>query len=85
MYGSGQVIPNTLQIIQPNLKYSIVISLSPDIQYGRAVLVMDRGFCTDNAGNRFIRPINSTFVVHFGEYMDQKFCFPAFLLLKFPM
>ncbi|XP_056686161.1 uncharacterized protein [Spinacia oleracea] len=26
---------------------------------------MDRGFCTDNAGNRFIRPINSTFVVHF--------------------
>lgn len=65
VYGSGQVIPNTLQTIQPNLKYSIIVSLSTSIQYGRAILVMDKGFCTDNAGNRFIRPLNSSFIVHF--------------------
>ncbi|KAL9243139.1 hypothetical protein vseg_017064 [Gypsophila vaccaria] len=65
VYGAGQVIPNTLETIQPYLKYSIVVRLSTDTQFGRAVLVMDRGFCTDNAGNRFIRPANSSAIVHF--------------------
>ncbi|XP_021718909.1 uncharacterized protein LOC110686621 [Chenopodium quinoa] len=65
VYGSGQVVPNTLQTIQPNLKYSVVVSLSNNVQYGRSILVMDKGFCTDMAGNRFIRPINSSLIVHF--------------------
>ncbi|KAL2935960.1 Cysteine--tRNA ligase [Bienertia sinuspersici] len=65
VYGAGQVMPNTLKTIEPNLKYSIVVSLSTDVEYGRAILVMDRGFCTDNAGNHFIRPSNSSFIVHF--------------------
>uniref|UniRef100_A0A803L8K1 Uncharacterized protein n=1 Tax=Chenopodium quinoa TaxID=63459 RepID=A0A803L8K1_CHEQI len=65
VYGSGQVIPNTLQTIQPNLKYSVVVSLPNKVQYGRSILVMDKGFCTDMAGNRFIRPINSSLIVHF--------------------
>lgn len=64
-YGAGRVIPNTLQTIEPNLNYSIVVELSSEVQYGRVILVMDRGFCTDNAGNRFIRPENSSFIVHF--------------------
>jgi len=71
-YGDGQVIPNTLQTIQPNLKYSIVVALSTEVQYGRVILVMDKGFCTDRAGNRFIRPQNSSFIVHFGEYFLDK-------------
>lgn len=71
MYGSGQVIPNTLRTIKPNLTYSIVVSLSTNVQYGRTILVMDKGFCTDNAGNRFIRPKNSSFIIHVGEFMDQ--------------
>lgn len=65
VYGAGQVIPNTLKTIQPSLKYSIVVGLSPNVQYGRAILVMDKGFCTDSAGNRFIRTPNSSFIVHF--------------------
>ncbi|KMT10614.1 hypothetical protein BVRB_5g117340 [Beta vulgaris subsp. vulgaris] len=64
VYGSGQVIPNTLRTIKPNLTYSIVVSLSSNVQYGRTILVMDKGFCTDNAGNRFIRPKNSSFIIH---------------------
>ncbi|KAH9614192.1 hypothetical protein KSS87_017901 [Heliosperma pusillum] len=65
VYGAGQVIPNTLETIQPYLNYSVVVGLSTNDQYGRAILVMDRGFCTDNAGNRFIRPENSSVIVHF--------------------
>ncbi|KAH9604781.1 hypothetical protein KSS87_002927 [Heliosperma pusillum] len=65
VYGAGQVIPDTLKTIEPYLKYSVVVGLSTNDQYGRAILEMDRGFCTDNAGNRFIRPENSTVIVHF--------------------
>lgn len=65
VYGDGQVIPNTLQTIQPNLTYSIVVGLSTEVQFGRVILVMDTGFCADSAGNRFIRPQNSSFIVHF--------------------
>jgi len=28
---------------------------------------MDKNFCTDSAGNKFTRNVNSTFFVHFGE------------------
>lgn len=65
VYGDGQVIPNTFQTIQPNLTYSIVVGLSTEVQFGRVILVMDNGFCTDRAGNRFIRAQNSSFIVHF--------------------
>lgn len=76
VYDDGQVIPSSLQTIKPNLEYSVVVSLSTDIQYGRVILAMDKGFCTDNAGNHFIRPQNSSLVVHFGEHMNQiTFCF----------
>ncbi|KAF3962701.1 hypothetical protein CMV_012822 [Castanea mollissima] len=34
-------------------------------QYGRVILVMDKNFCTDSAGNKFTRNQNSTFNVHF--------------------
>lgn len=36
------------------------------MQYGRLVLVMDKDFCTDAAGNRFTRTTNSSFYLHFG-------------------
>ncbi|GAB4845770.1 hypothetical protein Ancab_039179 [Ancistrocladus abbreviatus] len=65
VYGAGQIIPYTLKILQPNLKYSILVNLSPSIQYGRAILAMDKDFCTDRAGNKFARTENSSFVVHF--------------------
>ncbi|KAF8399728.1 hypothetical protein HHK36_015599 [Tetracentron sinense] len=65
VYGAGQVVPSTLKVLQPNLKFSLLVSLSSSAQYGRVILVMDKSFCTDKAGNKFTRTTNSSFVVHF--------------------
>ncbi|XP_030493743.2 uncharacterized protein LOC115709712 isoform X1 [Cannabis sativa] len=65
VYGAGKVIPSSLNVLQPNLKYSLDVSLSSQIEFGRVVLAMDKSFCTDVAGNRFIRTTNSIFFVHF--------------------
>ncbi|XP_050225028.1 uncharacterized protein LOC126674595 isoform X2 [Mercurialis annua] len=54
-----------MTILQPNLKYSLLVDLSPNVQYGRVILVMDKNFCTDAAGNSFTRAENSSFFVHF--------------------
>lgn len=67
VYGAGKVITTSLNVLQPNLRYSLVVSLSSQVEFGRVVLVMDKNFCTDIAGNRFIRTTNSFFFVHFGE------------------
>ncbi|CAJ1975118.1 unnamed protein product [Sphenostylis stenocarpa] len=65
VYGAGQVIPSSFRILQPNLIYSLLVSLSSAVQYGRAILVMDRNFCTDFAGNSFMRMPNSSVNIHF--------------------
>lgn len=65
VYGAGQIVPSSLIILEPNLKYSLFVGISSTIQYGRLVLVMDRYFCTDAAGNIFTRSANSSFHVHF--------------------
>ncbi|KAK2663734.1 hypothetical protein Ddye_002308 [Dipteronia dyeriana] len=65
VYGDGQVIPSSLITLQPGLRYSLLVGLSTTVQYGRAVLVMDKSFCTDTAGNKFTRMKNSSFTVHF--------------------
>ncbi|XP_061349296.1 uncharacterized protein LOC133294608 isoform X3 [Gastrolobium bilobum] len=65
VYGAGQVIPSSLSILQPNLMYSLLVSLSSTVQYGRAILVMDKNFCTDIAGNNFTRMPNSSVYIHF--------------------
>lgn len=66
VYGSGSVDPSTLQVLSPGLRYSVAVAISPDAQYGRLILVMGRGFCTDAAGHPFTRTPNSTFTLHFG-------------------
>ncbi|KAL9314112.1 hypothetical protein ACSQ67_019564 [Phaseolus vulgaris] len=65
VYGAGQVIPSSFRILQPNLTYSLLVSLSPTVQHGRAILVMDKNFCTDLAGNSFMRMPNSSVIIHF--------------------
>lgn len=62
-------MPDTLKVIQPNLKYSLMVNLSTTTQsqYGRVVVIMDKGFCTDAAGNRFLRTNNSSVFIHFGK------------------
>lgn len=67
VYGPGQVIPSSLNILEPNLKYSLVVGLSSSVQYGRVILVMDKNFCSDAAGNRFLRTENSSLYVRIGE------------------
>ncbi|KAF9624515.1 hypothetical protein IFM89_011628 [Coptis chinensis] len=65
VYGPGQVIPSTMKVLQSELKFSLLVGLSSTVQYGRVVLVMDKNFCTDSAGNSFRRTANSSFFVHF--------------------
>ncbi|KAI3454471.1 hypothetical protein Pfo_011134 [Paulownia fortunei] len=65
VYGAGEVMPNTLNLIQPNLKYSLTVSVSEKVRYGRLILVMDKNFCTDSAGNQFTRTENSSLFIHF--------------------
>ncbi|XP_073016547.1 uncharacterized protein [Primulina eburnea] len=64
VYGAGEVVPSTFDVVQPHLKYSIVVRLSQRIQYGRVILVMDRNFCSDSAGNIFARSKNSSYFIH---------------------
>ncbi|WVZ21431.1 hypothetical protein V8G54_008753 [Vigna mungo] len=64
VYGAGQVIPSSFRVLQPNLTYSVLVSLSSTVQYGRAIVVMDRNFCTDLAGNSFMRMPNSSVYIH---------------------
>lgn len=66
VYGSGSVDPSTLQVLSPGLRYSVAVAISPDAEYGRLVLVMGKGFCTDAAGHPFTRTPNSTFTLRFG-------------------
>ncbi|KAI9175004.1 hypothetical protein LWI28_026091 [Acer negundo] len=65
VYGDGQVIPSSLITLQPGLRYSLLVGLSSTVQFGRAVLIMDKSFCTDTAGNKFTGMENSSFFVHF--------------------
>ncbi|KAK9995729.1 hypothetical protein SO802_020415 [Lithocarpus litseifolius] len=65
VHGDGKVIPNSLQILQPNLQYSVLVNLSSTAQSGRVILVMDKNFCTDSAGNKFERNKNSNFTLRF--------------------
>ncbi|MFS7971751.1 putative bacterial Ig-like domain 12 [Helianthus anomalus] len=83
VYGQGQVIPNTLKTIKPNLEYSISVNLSTNVDYGRVVLVTDRYLCRDAAGNQFTRTTGSSFLVHFDRrpvYVDLRTHIPEQLL-----
>ncbi|KAL0318488.1 UNVERIFIED_CONTAM: hypothetical protein Sangu_2005000 [Sesamum angustifolium] len=42
VYGAGQVMPNTLTTVKPNLEYSLIVSVSERVRYGRLILVMDK-------------------------------------------
>ncbi|WOL18428.1 hypothetical protein Cni_G27223 [Canna indica] len=65
VYGAGHVLPSSLKIIRPDLEFSLSVGISTDVQYGRLVVVMDKDFCMDNAGNRFKRTSNSSLILHF--------------------
>ncbi|GJM89928.1 hypothetical protein PR202_ga06157 [Eleusine coracana subsp. coracana] len=69
-YGPGRVEPSTLEVLQPGLRYSVLVTVSPDEQYGRLILVMDRAFCTDAAGHLFTRTSNSSFTLRFDKRND---------------
>ncbi|CAN0919020.1 hypothetical protein LINGRAHAP2_LOCUS31212 [Linum grandiflorum] len=83
VYGAGQVIPSSLTILEPNLKYSVVVALSHSSAYGRVVLVMNKNFCTDAAGNMFTRTDSSTSFVRFDRrsvFVDMRTHVPERLL-----
>ncbi|CAN6345606.1 unnamed protein product [Urochloa humidicola] len=70
VYGPGRVEPSTLRELRPGLLYSVAVAFSPEAQYGRVILLMGRGFCTDAAGHPFTRTPNSTFTLHFDRRDD---------------
>lgn len=65
VYGDGEVMPNTLRILEPSLKYSVIVGISERVRYGRLIVVMDKNFCTDSANNQFTRTENSSLFIHF--------------------
>ncbi|XP_020584958.1 uncharacterized protein LOC110027752 isoform X2 [Phalaenopsis equestris] len=67
VYGAGHVFSSTLKVLRADLEFSIHVGISTDVQYGRLVLVMDKNFCTDAAGNSFTRTMNSRFFLHFDK------------------
>ncbi|URE16713.1 transposon protein [Musa troglodytarum] len=64
-YGAGHVLPSTLKVLLPDRVFTLMVSISADVQFGRLVLVMDKGFCMDSAGNSFKRTSNLSFILHF--------------------
>ncbi|KQJ99956.1 hypothetical protein BRADI_3g46247v3 [Brachypodium distachyon] len=70
VYGPGRVDPSTMEAVVPGLQYSVSVAASPDVVYGRLVIVMGRGFCTDEAGHRFRRTSNSSFTLRFDTRSD---------------
>ncbi|CAL9126678.1 unnamed protein product [Musa textilis] len=65
VYGAGHVLPSTLKVLLPDRVFTLMVSISADVQFGRLVLVMDKGFCMDSAGNSFKRTSNLSFILHF--------------------
>lgn len=63
--GPAEVVPSSLRKIENGLNYSIIVALSMQTPFGRVVLDMARSFCTDQAGNSFMKRENSSFVIHF--------------------
>ncbi|CAI0547395.1 unnamed protein product [Linum tenue] len=83
VYGAGQVMPSSFTVIEPNLKYSLMVTLSRSVVYGRVVLVMNKNFCTDNAGNMFTRTENSSYFLRFDRrsvFVDMRTRIPERLL-----
>ncbi len=81
VYGPGRVDPSSLQVLRPALQYSVHVTIPPELLYGRLILVMAKGFCTDAAGHHFIRTANSTFTLRFGTYTYTRYTFICFACL----
>ncbi|KAK6924829.1 hypothetical protein RJ641_009155 [Dillenia turbinata] len=60
VHGGGQVLPSTFSILQPDLKFSLLVDLSSSVQNEQVQLTMDENFCKDSAGNGFTRTTNSS-------------------------
>lgn len=75
--GPGQVYPSTFHEIEPDIKYSLMLTLSTKVVYGRVTIKMAHNSCTDQAGNQFTRTNSSVIIVHIGtiflEYNSHKF------------
>ncbi|KAG2714883.1 hypothetical protein I3760_03G048900 [Carya illinoinensis] len=63
--GPAQVRASSLRIMEPGIKYGLNILLPSRSMYGRVVITMADDFCTDKAGNHFIRTNGSTVIIHF--------------------
>lgn len=70
VYGPGRVEASTMEEVVPGLQYSVAVAASPDVEYGRLILVMRRAFCTDVAGHHFRRTSNSSFTLRFDTRND---------------
>ncbi|OVA09534.1 hypothetical protein BVC80_9101g56 [Macleaya cordata] len=63
--GPAYVDASTLQMVEPNIKYRVVVVFSVRSVYGRVVVKMAEKFCTDQAGNQFRRTNGSIIMLHF--------------------
>ncbi|KAH7518902.1 hypothetical protein FEM48_Zijuj09G0220400 [Ziziphus jujuba var. spinosa] len=63
--GSAHVIASSLRIVKPGMNYNLDIIIPMTNTFGRVVITMRDGICTDQAGNQFIRTNGSTIIIHF--------------------
>ncbi|EHA8590577.1 hypothetical protein COCNU_scaffold020585G000050 [Cocos nucifera] len=63
--GPANVDASTLQIVNPGLRYSLVIVFSSSAMHGRVIIKTGESFCTDWAGNSFTRTKHSIHLVYF--------------------
>ncbi|XP_077250353.1 uncharacterized protein LOC143889862 isoform X2 [Tasmannia lanceolata] len=81
--GPGSVDASTLRMVEPYIKYSLVINLSMSSLYGRVQVKMANNICADRAGNLFTRTNGSVVVVRFDRrpvYVDLWASIPSYEL-----
>ncbi|KAF9625909.1 hypothetical protein IFM89_027686 [Coptis chinensis] len=61
---AAQVDASTFHIVKPDIKYRLTVVLSSKIVYEPVIVKMVDNFCTDQAGNSFIRTNSSDLIVH---------------------
>ncbi|KAK6924830.1 hypothetical protein RJ641_009156 [Dillenia turbinata] len=77
VHGGGQVLPSTFSILQPDLKFTLLVDLSSSVQNEQVQLAMDENFCKDSAGNGFTKTTNSSLSLKIDK-ANSTFHTPAF-------
>lgn len=72
VYGPATVVPFSLCTVKDETDFTLGVSISRDISQGRVIIMVANRFCTDEAGNEFVRTRDSKLVIHVGKCSFQR-------------